>query len=184
MIAEFQEQVRRGAGPTVKAKLGKLALERQPELAAQVLKEATGQLSNLTRPWINLGTLYEQQGADDQAELSYRKSVFIDGGEPAVLLLLASFYDRRQRTPEAINYYRRAIQGWIDQTSVHFGRVRRIYVSRYTVREDVIPAGFNTYTNPAFDIDGACARLSALYRQQGNETLAEQYEKLRKEYAR
>jgi tetratricopeptide (TPR) repeat protein len=183
-LAEFQEQVRLGAGPIVKAKLGKLVLDQQPELAAQVLKEATTELSNLTRPWISLGSLYERQGAFDQAELSYKKSIFIDGGETSVLLRLGNFYDQRQRTQEAISYYRRAVQSWIEQTSVHASRVRRIYLSRSTVRDDVIPMGFNTYTNPVFDIDWTCARLSTLYRQQGNEALAEQYEKLRKEYAR
>ncbi len=35
-ISDFQEQVRRGAGPTAKAKLGKLTLDRQPDLALRV----------------------------------------------------------------------------------------------------------------------------------------------------
>lgn len=182
-FSEFQEQVRLGGGPTIKAKLGKLAVDRQPDLAAQMLQEATAELSNLTRPWINLGTLYEQQGDDERAELNYKKSIFIDGGETTVWFQLAKLYDRRQNTQAAINHYRRAVQSWIDQTSVHASRVRRIYLSRSTVRDDVIPSGFNAYTNPAFDIDWTCARLAALYRQQGNEAQAEQYENLRKEYA-
>ena len=183
-FAEFQEQVRLGGGPTVKAKLGKLAVDRQPDLAKQTLKEATAELSNLTRPWINLGTLYEREGNDAQAELCYKKSIFIDGGEPAVWFRLGQLYDRQQNTPAAISDYRRAIQKWVDQTSVHASRVRRIYLSRSTVRDDVIPSGFDAYTKPAFDIDWTCARLSAWFRQQGDEALAEQYENIRKEHAR
>jgi tetratricopeptide (TPR) repeat protein len=181
--SRFEEQVRLGGGATVKAKLGKLAVDRQPELAAQVLKEVTAEISNLSRPWINLGTLYEQQGADDRAELSYRKSIFIDGGETSVWFLLGRLYDRKGNTQSAIAFYRRAIQSWIDQASAHSGFVRRVYVSRYAVKEDVIPNGLTSYTNPALDIDWACSRLAALYRQQGNEALEEQYENLRKEYA-
>jgi Tfp pilus assembly protein PilF len=183
-LAEFQEQLRLGGGPIVKAKLGKLVLDRQPDLALQMLEEATAELSNLSRPWINLGALYEQQGRDDRAELSYKKSIFIDGGETSVWLRLGKLYDRRQQTQAAISHYRRAIQSWIDQTSVHASRVRRIYLSRYTLRDDLIPTGFNAYTHPAIDIDGTCARLSELYRQQGNQAMAEQYENIRKEYAR
>ena len=183
-FAEFQEQVRLGGGPTVKAKLGKLAVDRQPDLARQTLKEATAELSNLTRPWINLGTLYEREGNDARAELCYKKSIFIDGGEPAVWFHLGKLYDRQQNTQAAISHYRRAIQKWVDQTSVHASRVRRIYLSRSTVRDDVIPGGFNAYTMPAFDIDWTCARLSAWFHQQGDEALAEQYESIRKEYAR
>lgn len=183
-LIEFQEQVRRGADPTVKAKLGKLAMDRQPELAMQMLQEATAELSNLSRPWISLGTLYKQQGREDRAELSYKKSIFVDGGETAVWLNLGRLYDDQQKTQAAITHYRRAVQRWIDQTSVHASRVRRIYLSRYTVRDDVIPKGFNAYTLPAFDIEGTCARLSALYRLQGNEAMAAEYENIRREHAR
>jgi tetratricopeptide (TPR) repeat protein len=182
-FSEFQEQVRLGGGATVKAKLGKLAVDRQPDLALQLLKQSTAELSNLSRPWISLGTLYERQGAYDRAELSYRKSIFIDGGETAVWFRLGSLYDRQQNTQAAITFYRRAVQSWIDQPSVHSTRVRRIYLSRTTVHDDVIPNGLTAYTNPAFDIDWTCSRLAALYRQQGNEAQAEQYENLRKEYA-
>jgi tetratricopeptide (TPR) repeat protein len=149
-----------------------------------VLREATAELSNLTRPWINLGTLYEQQGDDARAELSYKKSIFLDGGETAVWLRLGKLYDRQQKFPAAISCYRRAVQSWIDQTSVHASRVRRIYLSRYTVRDDVLPNGFNAYTNPALDVVGTCARISALSRQQGNEAMATQYESIGKEYKR
>ena len=182
VIAEFQEQVRLGGGPTVKAKLGKLLLDRQPDAAAKVLEEATAALSNLSRPWTNLGWLYERRGEGDRAELSYKKAIFIDGGETQVFFRLANYYDSKQRTQDAINFYRRAVQSWIDQTTVHASRVRRIYISRSTVRDDVIPKGFSTYTNPAFDFDWTCARIATLYRQTGNPAQAEQYEKLRKDY--
>jgi tetratricopeptide (TPR) repeat protein len=183
-LAEFQEQVRLGGGPTVKAKLGKLALDRQPDLAMQTLKEATAELSNLTRPWISLGMLYEQKGDNARAELCYKKSIFIDGGEPVVWFHLGKLYDRQQNTQVAISHYRRAIQKWVDQVSVHAARVRRIYLSRSTVRDDVIPSGFDAYTSPTFDIDWTCARLSEYFRQQGDQALAEQYENIRKENAR
>jgi tetratricopeptide (TPR) repeat protein len=182
LIGEFQEQVQRGGGPTVKAKLGKLLLDRQPDAAERVLQEATAALSNLSRTWTNLGWLYEQRGEGNRAELSYKKAIFIDGGETQVFFRLGKYYDDKQRTQDAINFYRRAVQSWIDPLSLHASRVRRIYASRSAVRDDVIPKGFSAYTNPALDFDWTCERLATLYRQTGNPAQAEQYEKLRKEY--
>ncbi len=181
-VAYFEEQVRRGGGAMAKAKLGKLYLESQPERATHLLEEAATDLPSLSRPWANLGYLYEQRGDAAQAERSYRKALFIEQDVPTIIRL-GSLQEKQQRTQEAINQYRWAVNTWRNQSSIHASRVRRIYQSRYTLRDDVAPRGISVYASPAFDMVGMCRKLSAMLRQVGNENAAAFYEKLAAEYA-
>lgn len=176
-VSYFEEQVRRGGGASAKAKLGKLYLESQPVRATQLLEEAAADLPSLSRPWANLGYLYEQRGDAARAERSYRKSLFIEQDVPTILRL-GSLQEKQQRTQEAINQYRWAVNTWRNQSSTHASRVRRIYHSRFTLRDDIAPRGISLYSLPAFDMAGTCRKLSAMLRQTGNESAAAYYEKL------
>lgn len=174
-IASLEGQLRRAQTPVLKAALGRLYLSREPERAAALLQEATLELPNLYRPWFNLGYLYELRGDGRQMELCYKKSIFLNGGEVLPPFRLAKYYDQHQRADEAIRYYRQAVNGWLNQASAHAGRVRRIYLSWFTVHDDIIPQGLLFYLNPDFDLAGTCRRLSELYRQIGDEKLADYY---------
>jgi len=180
-VSYFEEQVRRGAGTPAKAKLGKLYLDTQPERATRLLEEAAAELPSLARPWANLGYLYEQRGDAARAERSYRKALFIDQDVPTILRL-GNLYERQQRTQEAVNQYRWAVNTWSNQSSTHASRVRRIYHSRFTLRDDIIPKGMSVYASPTFDMVGTCEKLSAMLRQAGKQDTAAYYEKLAREY--
>lgn len=180
-ISYFEEQARRGAGAAAKAKLGRLYLDRQPERATRLLEEAVADSPSLSRPWANLGYLYELRGDEARAERSYRKALFIDQ-DVQTISRLGSLYERQQRTQEAINQYRWAVNTWRNQSTVHASRVRRIYHSRFTLRDDIIPRGLSVYTSPAFEMVKTCERLAVMLRQAGNRDAA-YYEKLAREYA-
>lgn len=182
VITSLEDEVRRGAGPIVKARLGKLQLDRHPDRAADLLREATLGLSNLSRPWTNLGLWYEQRADFEQARRSYRKALFIDSNDVTAIVGLARYYEQRQQEQDAINTYRRAVGSWLGQMSDHSGRVRRIYVARFTVRNDVLPGGLLAYTSPFFDKAATCARISAFFEKAGKQELAAYYERLGKEY--
>lgn len=182
-VSYFEEQVRRGVGgAAAKAKLGKLYLASHPERATRLLEEAAADLPSLSRPWANLGQLYEQGGDEARAERSYRKALFIEQDVPTIVRL-GNLHERQRRTQEAINQYRWAVSTWRGQSSTHASRVRRIYHSRFTLRDDIVPRGISVYTAPAFDMVGMCRKLSAMLRQTGNETSAAYYDKLAAEYA-
>lgn len=169
-------------GTTAKAKLGRLYLDRDHERATRLLEEAVKDSPSLSRPWANLAYLYELRGDAARAERSYRKALFIDQ-DVQTISRLGNLYERQQRTQEAAGQYRWAINTWRNQSTVHASRVRRIYHSRFTLRDDIIPRGLSIYTSPAFEMVKTCERLAVMLRQAGNQDAAAFYEKLAREYA-
>jgi tetratricopeptide (TPR) repeat protein len=169
-------------GTTAKAKLGRLYLDRDPERATRLLEEAVKDSPSLSRPWANLAHLYELRGDAARAERSYRKALFIDQ-DVQTISRLGNLYERQQRTQEAAGQYRWAVNTWRNQSTVHASRVRRIYHSRFTLRDDIIPRGLSVYTSPAFEMVKTCERLAVMLRQAGDQDAAAFYEKLAREYA-
>lgn len=174
-IARLEEQLGGADNPMLKAKLGKLYLPEQPDKARPLLEAAATQLPNLYRSWFNLGYAYELQGDEQQMERCYQKSSFINRLEALPHFRLGAYYDRQGRPNDAIRYYRLALNARSGQTSAHSTRVRRIYLSNYTVRDDIMPHGLFTYLSPDFDLRWTYSRLSELYRQTGDAQSADQY---------
>jgi TPR repeat protein len=109
---------------------------------------------------------------------SYEKSVFVNRLEVQPLFRLGKYHDDRQNIQQAISYYRQALSGRLSQFSVHASRIRRIYLSNFTVHDDVIPNGMFLYISPDFDVVWTCNRLAELYQQTGNEQQATYYREL------
>lgn len=183
-IARLEGQLGGADDPMLKAKLGKLYLPEQPAKALPLLQAAATQLPNLYRSWFNLGYAYELLGQEQQMELCYQKSSYINRLEALPHLRLAAYYDRQGRPHDAIRYYRLALTARSGQTSFHSTRVRRIYLSNYTVRDDIIPRGMLTYLSPDFDLPAAYSRLSELSRQTGDARSADQYRQRAEELTR
>src|SRR6185369_1366254 len=62
VTARLDAKLTNGFDPPVAAKLGRFYLKREPQRSVDLLSAATRALPNLSRPWANLGRLYELQG--------------------------------------------------------------------------------------------------------------------------
>ena len=162
LIREFERQLERSFDPVVAGKLAKLYLDRSPELALPLLKRATETLPNLARPWANLALYFERNGDEELARSCYEKALFIDGSDAVSWYRLALYFDRRNQTAAAANCYERAVKFFSDAGSTHSTRVRRIYLSYFTLFDDVIPNGLSSYLMAGFDLRQACRRLSQI----------------------
>jgi tetratricopeptide (TPR) repeat protein len=176
--ANLEKELAKGNNSILKARLGKLYLTREPEKALSLLKDASASLPSLYRSWFNLGQAYELTGDQERMRQSYEKSVFVNRLEVQPLFRLGKYHDDRQNVQQAISYYRQALSGRLSQFSVHASRIRRIYLSNFTVHDDVIPNGMFLYISPDFDVVWTCNRLAELYQQTGNEQQATYYREL------
>ena len=178
-ISHLEEELRRSPSPVVKGKLGKLYLQvNSLGAASAMLKQATTELPNLSRPWYNLGTIYETQGDDTTAKACYEKAVFLDGGDVSAWWRLGNYYDRHHNIRAAARAYTRAVDGWMRMRSEHAGRALHIYRARSIVMDDLVPNGFLAYCSPSLNILEICQRLAKLYEETGDLGLSSYYEDL------
>lgn len=179
----LEAKLREGFDPSVAGKLGRLYMERQPERAAKLLEDATRALPNLSRPWANMGRLHELRGDKELMRECYERAVFIDGSDILSWHRLGGYYDQLDRTQEAARCYERAVGLFLNPESAHSGRVRRIYLSYYTLYDDVIPRGLLRYTGANFDFPAACRRLSEIHQAAGDYERARRFAGLGQKYA-
>jgi tetratricopeptide (TPR) repeat protein len=167
------------------ASLGKLYLySGRIDDAIKRLHEATGQLPSLSRPWTNLGQCYELAGNTTEVKSSYERAAFLDPVDYSTWARLADLAYREQQPAAAIDYYKRAIAGWSNQSSIHAGRVLRIYLSKIIVPNDIVPRNLLAYSKPSFDSSAVCSRLAEMYRASGNPAAARYFDNLREELER
>jgi len=180
---KLEAKLRDRFDPLVAAKLGRLYMQRQPDRALALLDAATRALPNLSRPWANLGRLYQLHGDKSWMRECYEKSVFIDGSDTLSWYRLGGYYEELNRTQDAARCYERAVNISLNPDSSHSGRVRRIYLSRYTLFDDVIPRGLLSYTGANINLPAACRRLSEIYLAAGDEERARHFAELGQKYA-
>lgn len=183
LTREFEQQLAHSFDPLIAGKLGKLYLERRPELALPLLKRATETFPSLARPWANLASYFDRNGDEELAKSCYDKAVFIDGSDALSWYFLGRYFDRHHQTADAVNCYSRAVNIFLRAESIHAGRVRRIYVSRYTLFDDIIPNGMSAYVMPGFDLPQACQRLSEIYSAADEVQEAARFADLQKKYS-
>lgn len=174
MMAEvttlLERRLQTDRSPLTKAKLGKLYLNQNSrQKAAEMLSETTIELPSLSFPWFNLGYLNEISGNEEVMENYYERAVFLDGAEVLPWWRLGEYHYDRGQTPEAIRCYRRAVENWLHQSSAHARRASRVYRTRVSVSDDVIPKRLLSYVGPALDVAATARKLSFLYEEVGND---------------
>lgn len=148
--------------PIIEAKLCRLYLAQgRMEKALAMSSRVLSDLPNLPRPWYVLGRVNELQHDDAQAEEYYRKATYLDATDALAALHLAQLYDRRQSKEEALLYYNQALKNWENQSSVHAGRVGRIYRAP-SIPDDLVPKGLLAYCSPSLDAAQIRARIAQL----------------------
>ena len=177
-ISYLEARVRQGGDSAFKAKLGKLYLYKNERGAAEMLKEATTKLPNLSRPWLYLGKVYANQSNSEEAKRCYEKAAFLDATGFLAQHELGRLYERDQKTADAIRWYQSAASNWLSKTSSSARKALRIYLAAHVVRDDIVPEGLLSYFEPSFDFAGTCMRLSGLYRETGNAERANYYDHL------
>lgn len=183
ITARLEAKLREGFDPLVAGKLGRLYLQQQPERAFALLNDATRALPNLSRPWANLGRLYELRGDWERMHECYERAVFLDGSDIFSWYRLGLYYDGLNRTQDATRCYERVVNISLSPESIHSGRARRIYLSRYTLFDDIIPRGMLLYTGANIDLPTACRRLSEIYQAAGDHERAKRFAELGRKYA-
>ncbi|HSJ74837.1 MAG TPA: tetratricopeptide repeat protein, partial [Gemmatimonadales bacterium] len=176
-ISQLEDELRRNPSPVVKGKLGKFYLEvNATDAASAMLKQAAAELPSLSRPWYNLGTIYEAQGDDKAARDCYEKALFLDRGDFTSWRRLGNYYDRRENVPGAARAYTRAVDSWMGMRSEHAGRALHVYRARSLINDDVVPNGYLAYCSPSIDAAEICRRLAKLYEEMGDLGLSSYYE--------
>jgi tetratricopeptide (TPR) repeat protein len=180
-ISRLEDELRRSPGPVVRGKLGKLYLRvNSPDAAADMLRQAAAELPSLSRPWHNLGNVYEARGDDAAAKECYEKAVFLDAGDFLSWRKLGEYHDRHGDVGQALRGYTRAVDSWMRMRSEHAGRVLYIYQSRFMVADDVVPNGYLAYCSPQLDVPEICRRLVTLFEEAGDMGMSSYYENLGK----
>jgi tetratricopeptide (TPR) repeat protein len=182
-IRQLENQMQAGFDPVVAGKLGRFYLELQPGRAFELLNRVTQTLPSLSRPWANLGYYYELHGNESLMEECYRKALFLDSSDALSWYRLGKYYDRRNRLPDAARCYDQAVNLFIRSQSIHSDRVRRIYFSRFTMPDDVVPNGLSLYTAQSIEFPATCWRLSEIYEVMGDKAAVQRIAELVKKYS-
>jgi len=178
-ISHLEDELIRRPSPILKGKLGKLYLYMNMlDRAAVLLMQASSELPSLSRPWYNLGNIYEQQGDEASMRKCYQRAAFLDGSDPLPWLKLGNFYERHNNKNEAIRSYARVVSNRLNLASEHANRVFRIYRARSIVQDDVMPNGFLSYCSSAVDLSEICLKLAKLYDETGDTRLSSYYKDL------
>jgi tetratricopeptide (TPR) repeat protein len=181
---KLEAELKDGFNPPNAAKLGRLYMDRQPDKALELLTAATRALPNLSRPWANLGRLYELQGDKTRMKECYERALFVDGSQTIAWYGLANYYEEQNQPQDAARCYERAVNSALKPESNHFWNVRRIYLSTYALPDDVIPRGLLSYIAANIDVPAACRRLAAIHNAAGNGERARYFADLGEKYAR
>jgi tetratricopeptide (TPR) repeat protein len=183
LTREFAQQLDRGFDPVVAGKLAKLYLDRRADLALPLLRRATETFPSLARPWANLALYFDRNGDEESAKSCYERALFIDGSDVLSWYRLGRYFDRHNKTADAANCYAKAVNLFLRSESEHAGRVRRIYLSYYTLFDDVVPNGLSAYLMAGFNLPQACRRLSQIHAAAGETSEAARFDQLEKDYA-
>lgn len=174
--ASLERRLQAGHSPLIKAKLGRLYLDRDsPERAAALLTQAAEDLPSLPYPWLHLGRLYEASEDQTAARQYYARAVFLGGSEALPWWRAGEYHYGRNQMPDALRCYRGAVEAWLRQSSEHAQRAFRVYRSRVIVADDVIPRGLLSYVGPDLNMAATALRLSSLYGEAGDEGQAEYF---------
>ena len=184
VTSKLEARLKDGFDPLSAGKLGRLYLERQPARARELLEAATRDLPNLSRPWANLGRLYELQGDKTRMKECYERTIFLENSYALSWYRLGNYYEELNQTQLAARCYERAVNFSLKPGSTHAWNVRRIYHSSYTLFDDVIPRGLLSYVGPNIDLPAACQRLSEIYTASGDEAHAKHFAEMSEQYGR
>jgi tetratricopeptide (TPR) repeat protein len=184
VTAKLETRLQNGFDPPVAGRLGRLYMQPQPQRSLDLLSAAITALPNLSRPWANLGRLYELRGDKQRMKECYERALFLDGSQSLAWYRLGSYYEELNQPQEAARCYERAVNAALKPDSNHFLVVRRIYVSGYAVPDDVVPEGLLSYIAANLDLPEVCRRLAGIYSATGNAERAKYFAELGEHQAR
>lgn len=148
--------------PVYLSRLAKLYINKNNlKIAKEILIKITNDIPILSRPWYNLGYLYELDNDSKKMMKCYKNSLLIDHTNYLPYLHLAVSYDRMGRKREALNNYINGMICWKHLISEHSQRCNRIYFIK-GVEDDIIPYGLLSYIKPDIDYEQIITRIKEL----------------------
>lgn len=117
--------------------------------AYECLYNVTEQLPNLSRPWCYLGILQMIRGNGESAEISFKKSIFLNMNDHLPKYALAYYYRKNGNKKLSDSFIRSASA--IKIRSNHSIRCKRIYYKQ-TIDNDMLPTNLLDYISPNFDL--------------------------------
>ncbi|MDR0605389.1 MAG: O-antigen ligase family protein [Bacteroidales bacterium] len=148
IIKEVAEQLKESEDPidlAIKAKL--YIYSNNLEKAKEILITVTKSLPNLSRPWYNLGYLYNKQNDFDNMIRCYNNSLLMDPFYYMTCFKLAQYYEENGKISESIQNYKATLRYWDYMSTEHSQRCKKIYFVD-GVRNDLIPKGLLIYIKP------------------------------------
>jgi tetratricopeptide (TPR) repeat protein len=118
--------------------------------AKEILLNVTKKLPNLSRPWYNLGYLYELENDTVNMVKCYNIALLNDVYYYTPCLRLAYYYDKIGFKRDAVQNYKATINYWNRISTEHSQRCKALYFVD-GVRNDIIPMGLLEYTKPFVD---------------------------------
>jgi tetratricopeptide (TPR) repeat protein len=144
---DTEGRLKAGEDPILKARLGKLCLNRGDlQRAAELLESAAKDLPNLPMVWFNLGEVRRLQGNREQAWRCYQKAQFLDAGLAGPALRMGEMYQQAGQPTPAVESLRSAAQKWAHVKPVTAGHNTRLYGGMPQPIDDLLPTTLVWYT--------------------------------------
>jgi tetratricopeptide (TPR) repeat protein len=149
-VARLRDRDPAGRDVANQAALARLFME-QGDLAParRMFERVTAIMPQFPRPWSNLGYAQIAAGDSQDAELSLRKALFLDGGYCPTRILLARLARKLGDEDAASQLEGRCADGGRVPPSQHARRVQRLYkVTGVITGDDILPLGVSAYCSP------------------------------------
>ena len=154
--------------PILLSKKAKIYIyQKKYKKAKEILLDVTNRLPNLSRPWYNLGYLYELENNPANMIKCYNNALLNDMYYYMPCLRLAYYYDKIGFKRKAVKNYKAAINYWRRISSEHSQRTKALYFIE-GVRDDIIPMGLLEYTKPFVDTTYINTRIRVLQNNKIN----------------
>jgi len=134
-------------------------------------------LPNLSYPWFNLGEIAESEGDVREAILDYRRALFIDSTNRAVLARLANVDQATGEDHEGLRAAQMALM--VETPSEHAMRSVKMYSKDPLSPNDIVPMGLLNYVQPQLDVDNLCRIIYQVSGRHGLEVPSDEVEKIR-----
>ena len=137
--------------PIVLSKKAKVYIYlRSYKKAKEILLDVTKKLPNLSRPWYNIGYLYEMENDTVNMLKCYNIALLNDIYYYMPCLRLAYYYDKIGFKRDAVQNYKATINYWNRISTENSQRSKAFYFID-GIRSNVIPMGLLEYTKPGVD---------------------------------
>ncbi len=144
-----------------------LLLENNYTSVKLILTDVLNKLPNLSYPWYSLGEIAESEGNVHEAVLDYRRALFIDPMNRAILARLANIDNTMGKDYEGLRSAQIALM--VETPSEHAMRSERMYSIDPLSPDDIVPTGLLNNIDPQINVDSLCVIIYQISGRHGLE---------------